>query len=152
MSETENKNIEPTNHEIPLSEHGKKFEHFIEVVQQLRSENGCPWDRKQSPGSLKRYVLEETQELIEAIEYNNPQYIKEELGDVLFLIILLAQIHNENNLFHMGDVIDTITDKMIRRHPHVFDGEQVETVEELRRKWHEIKKKEKSICIKPKKN
>jgi len=135
-----------------VPDYGEKLDRFIEIVKELRSENGCPWDREQSPVSLKRYLLEETQEAIEAITANNHQHVKDELGDILYVIVLLAQIHDEENLFNMGDVIDSITDKMIRRHPHVFNGEEIETVEELRKKWLEIKNMEKSPCNHPKKN
>lgn len=132
--------------------YGKKFDRFVDIVKELRSENGCPWDKEQSPASLKRYLLEETQEAIEAITANNHQHIKDELGDILYIIVLIAHIHNEENLFNIGDVIEAITDKMIRRHPHVFNDEKIETVAELRKKWLEIKDIEKSSSIIPKKN
>ena len=135
-----------------MSNYGKKFDRFINIVRELRSENGCPWDKEQSPDSLKRYLLEETQETIEAINNNNQQHIKDELGDILYVIVLLAQIHNEVNAFDIGDVIDSITDKMIRRHPHVFNDEKIETVAELRKKWLEIKNMEKSHDSNTKKN
>ncbi len=111
-----------------------------------------PWDKEQSPTSLKRYLLEETREAIEAITANNHQHVKDELGDILYIIVLLAHIHNEENLFNIGDVIEAITDKMIRRHPHVFSDEKIETVAELRKKWLEIKDIEKSSSSIPKKN
>ena len=135
-----------------MSNYGKKLDRFINIVRELRSENGCPWDKEQSPDSLKRYLLEETQETIEAINNNNQQHIKDELGDILYVIVLLAQIHNEVNAFDIGDVIDSITDKMIRRHPHVFNDEKIETVAELRKKWLEIKNMEKSQDSNTKKN
>lgn len=135
-----------------MSNYGKNFDRFIDIVRELRSENGCPWDKEQSPDSLKRYLLEETQETIEAINNNNQQHIKDELGDILYVIVLLAQIHNEVNAFDIGDVIDSITDKMIRRHPHVFNDEKIETVAELRKKWLEIKNMEKSHDSNTKKN
>ena len=135
-----------------MSNYGKKFDRFIDIVRELRSENGCPWDKEQSPDSLKRYLLEETQETIEAINNNNQQHIKDELGDILYVIVLLAQIHNEVNAFDIGDVFDSIADKMIRRHPHVFNDEKIETVAELRKKWLEIKNMEKSHDSNTKKN
>jgi len=135
-----------------VTNYGKKFDRFVDIVKELRSENGCPWDKEQSPTSLKRYLLEETREAIEAITANNHQHVKDELGDILYIIVLLAHIHNEENLFNMGDVIEAITDKMIRRHPHVFSDEKIETVAELRKKWLEIKDIEKSSSIIPKKN
>ena len=135
-----------------MTNYGKKFDRFVDIVKELRSENGCPWDKEQSPTSLKRYLLEETQEAIEAITANNHQHIKDELGDILYIIVLLAHIHSEEKFFNIGDVIEAITDKMIRRHPHVFSDEKIETVAELRKKWLEIKDIEKSSSIIPKKN
>jgi MazG family protein len=131
---------------------GNKFDRFVDIVRELRSESGCPWDREQSPLTLKRYLLEEAHELLEAIDSNDPQHIKEELGDLLYLIILLAQIHSEGNFFAIGDVIEAISAKMVRRHPHVFSDEKIESVSELRRKWLEIKESEKAIRNKNKKN
>ena len=135
-----------------MSNYGKKFDRFIDIVRELRSESGCPWDKEQSPDSLKRYLLEETQETIEAINNNNQQHIKDELGDILYVLVLISQIHDEVNSFDIGDVIDSITDKMIRRHPHVFNDEKIETVAELRKKWLEIKNMEKSHDSNTKKN
>ena len=132
--------------------YGKKLDYFIEIVKKLRSAEGCPWDKEQSPSSLKRYLKEETQETIEAIDTNNPQHIKEELGDILYIIVLLAQIYNEEKLFNIGDVFDSISEKMIRRHPHVFGDEKIKTVAELREKWLEIKDIEKSSSNAAKKN
>jgi MazG family protein len=135
-----------------VNTYGEKFDRFIKIVEELRSENGCPWDREQTPASLKRYLQEETIETIEAINSDNHLHIKDELGDLLYLIILIAQIHNEKDFFNIGDVVDAITDKMIRRHPHVFENEKIETVAELREKWQEIKKRENASAIIPKKN
>ena len=130
----------------------KIFDHFITIVKELRSENGCPWDRKQSPASLKRYLIEETNELLEAIDSKNQHHIKEELGDLLYLIVLLAQIHSEQDNFAIDDVIEAISAKMVRRHPHVFNNEKIESTEQLRKKWLEIKDQEKRECIYTKKN
>ena len=135
-----------------MTNYGKKFDRFVDIVKELRSENGCPWDKEQSPASLKRYLMEETQEAIEAISSNNHEHIRDELGDILYVVVLLAQIHNEADLFNIGDVIDSITDKMVRRHPHVFDDEKIATVAEVRKKWLEIKNKEKTTYDSPKKN
>jgi tetrapyrrole methylase family protein/MazG family protein len=134
-----------------VTDYGKRFYLFVDIVKQLRSASGCPWDREQSPATLKRYLLEETRELLEAIDTNDRHHIKEESGDLLYLIILLAQIHQEYGHYDIGDVLDTVTAKMIRRHPHVFADEKIETVAELREKWLEIKKGEKSAGNKPEK-
>jgi MazG family protein len=135
-----------------VTDAGKKFERFIDIVKTLRSESGCPWDKEQSPLSLKRYLLEETQELLEAIDAGDHQDVKEELGDLLYLIVLLSQIHSEGDFFEVSDVIESISSKMIRRHPHVFNDEKIESVTELRQKWLEIKNSEKAEKDKPKKN
>jgi tetrapyrrole methylase family protein/MazG family protein len=131
---------------------GREFERFIDIVKELRSEKGCPWDRGQSPLSLKRYFLEETHELLDAVAAGDHKNVKEELGDLLYLIVLLAQIHSEENSFSINDVIETISAKMVRRHPHVFNNEIIESEAELRQKWLEIKAREKAVCPKPKKN
>lgn len=135
-----------------MTGYGNKLDRFVEIVSNLRSENGCPWDKEQTASTLKRYLMEETRETIEAIEANNSYSTRDELGDLLYLIVLLAQIHNEQGSFNMGDVIDAITEKMIRRHPHVFGDEEIGSVEELRVKWKEIKDNEKNSCHDPKKN
>jgi tetrapyrrole methylase family protein/MazG family protein len=135
-----------------MTDAGKKFDCFVNIVRELRSETGCPWDREQSPLSLKRYLLEETHELLEAIDAGDQQHIKEESGDLLYIIVLLAQIHSEEDFFAIGDVIEAISAKMVRRHPHVFNDEGIGSATELRQKWLEIKKSEKADRTSPKKN
>ncbi|UCD65547.1 MAG: nucleotide pyrophosphohydrolase [Deltaproteobacteria bacterium] len=135
-----------------MTDSGKQFDQFVDIVRKLRSDNGCPWDRDQSPLSLKRYLKEETRELLEAIESGDNQHIKEELGDLLYLIVLLAQIFNEEDLFAIGDVVETISKKMVRRHPHVFKDESIGSTAELRQRWLEIKDNEKAERSKNKKN
>ena len=135
-----------------MTDYGKKFDHFVEIVRTLRSENGCPWDREQSPASLIRYLQEETGEAVEAITGNDHFHIRDELGDLLYLVILLSTIYEEKKSFHIGDVIESITRKMIRRHPHVFSHEKIETVAELRKRWQEIKNLEELPSSDPKKN
>ena len=127
-----------------MSEIDNKFNNFVRIVEKLRADKGCPWDKKQTADSLKRYLLEETQETIEAIDADNAVHIKEELGDLLYLIVLLAQISKEKDHFDIDDVIDAISAKMIRRHPHVFDDRLPGSDEELRKQWLSIKEKEKS--------
>jgi len=127
-----------------MSDTEDRFNDFVRLVEKLRSEEGCPWDRDQTAGSLRRYLLEETQETLEAIDGNKPHHIKEELGDLLYLIVLLSQIHQEKNLFNINEVIDGITQKMRRRHPHVFEDKAFGSADELRQQWLEIKRNEKS--------
>ena len=135
-----------------MTDSGNKFDSFVDIVRKLRSEKGCPWDREQSSISLKRYLLEETHELLRAIDTGDHCHVKEESGDLLYIIVLLAQIHNEEGYFAVEDVIETISTKMIRRHPHVFSGEKIESRAELRKKWLEIKNCEKAARTNPKKN
>ena len=120
-----------------------RFNNFVRLVEKPRSAEGCPWDRDQTTRSLKRYLQEETREAIEAIDNNDPDHIKEELGDLLYLIVLLARIHAEENLFDISGVIDEITQKMLRRHPHVFGDKACGSTDELRQQWLDIKSREK---------
>ncbi len=125
-----------------------KFEEFCGIIKMLRSENGCPWDREQTCSSLKSCCIEEAAEVICSIntleKTGDASNLKEELGDLLMQIVLLAQIASEDSLFTMDDVIDDIKDKMIRRHPHVFGTAQLETTAEVLDEWAKIKEKEKS--------
>lgn len=118
------------------------FESLIEVIATLRGENGCPWDREQTHSSLKSTLIEETYETVEAIDSGNPDKLKEELGDLLLNIMLQAQIASENNDFDIYDVIDTLTEKLIRRHPHVFGDVNVENAEDVVKNWEAIKSQE----------
>jgi tetrapyrrole methylase family protein/MazG family protein/ATP diphosphatase len=121
----------------------EKFINFLEIVKRLRDPDGCPWDRKQTPQTFKKYLLEESHELLEAINEENPQHIKEELGDLLFQIIFLCGLYAEQKLFSLDEVIDGISDKMIRRHPHVFGDKTFDSESEMRRNWQAIKSAEK---------
>jgi tetrapyrrole methylase family protein/MazG family protein len=111
-------------------------------MENLRSENGCPWDRVQTRESLKPYIIEEAYELIEAIEEDDPEKIKEELGDLLFQIVFQCRISQENGEFDMSDVIEKIGKKMIARHPHVFGDAECRTPEEVVEQWEVLKKQE----------
>ncbi|MDR2883932.1 MAG: nucleoside triphosphate pyrophosphohydrolase [Deferribacteraceae bacterium] len=121
----------------------KSFKDLLEAVSALRAPDGCPWDRKQTLYSLKDDLVEETYELVSAIDKNDIPNICEELGDVLLHVTLHAQIASEANLFNIDDVIDNITEKIIRRHPHVFANEQIADVGEVLKRWEEIKREEK---------
>jgi len=124
----------------------EKFQKLIEIMETLRSEKGCPWDRVQTHDTLKRYLLEETYELIEAIEKKDINGIKEELGDLLLQIVFHSQIAREEGNFDINDVIDTISKKMIGRHPHVFGNAEFKTSEEVLNQWDERKKEEGKLC------
>tara|TARA_B100000965_G_scaffold377224_1_gene371118 strand:+ start:91 stop:903 length:813 start_codon:yes stop_codon:yes gene_type:complete len=124
----------------------KRIHKLIEVVSALRDPiSGCPWDLKQTHLSLIPYVLEEAHEVAHAIRENNSNEIKEELGDLLLQIILHAQIAKEKNLFDITDVIEIITTKLIRRHPHVFQNKQKVSLREVQNSWEKIKSKERPL-------
>ena len=122
----------------------KEFNKLIKIMKKLRNPvNGCPWDRKQTPDSLKEYILEEAYELVEAIEMDSAEKQKEELGDLLLQIVFLSRIHREKNHFSERDVINTICEKLILRHPHVFADVTVQSADQVKQNWEKIKKKEK---------
>lgn len=119
-----------------------KKNHFFSLCQTintLRADNGCPWDKKQTTQSLKKYIQEESNELLEAMEKNDPLHICEESGDLLFLLLLLAKIHHEQGSFCLDDVLSGINEKMIRRHPHVFANSATGNEQELKEQWEKIK-------------
>lgn len=111
-------------------------------MSDLRAKNGCPWDKKQTHETLKMYLLEETYEVLEAIDKHSPESLKEELGDLLFQIIFHCQLAKESGDFDIEDVIEKINTKMISRHPHVFGDAQFKTPEEVIKEWHQRKKGE----------
>ncbi|MBN1474971.1 MAG: nucleoside triphosphate pyrophosphohydrolase [Syntrophaceae bacterium] len=117
---------------------------LIKLIRTLRSPQGCPWDRKQKAKDLGRYILEETYEVLDALDKNNHQSVKEELGDLLFQILFLTEIYEENKLFSLNDVIAEIKEKMIRRHPHVFGDKKVDSVQEVKKNWQIFKKAERA--------
>ena len=119
---------------------GRQFEELLRITRALRER--CPWDREQSMKSLKPYVVEEAYEVLEAIDEADPEKMKEELGDLLFQIVLQARIAAEQGLFDMGDVIGSISRKMIGRHPHVFGEAQAETASDVAARWQEHKRRE----------
>ena len=121
-----------------------RFETLRRVIATLRGPNGCPWDRKQTHESLKKYLLEETYELFDAIDEQNDDGMIEELGDVLLQVMLHAQIGEDEGMFSIHDVIKGITEKMIRRHPHVFGEVTVQNADEVVQNWQRIKEKEKT--------
>jgi tetrapyrrole methylase family protein/MazG family protein len=120
-----------------------KFIELVKIIKKLREPDGCPWDKEQDLYSLKEYLIEETYELIDALDNKNIENIKEELGDILLHVIFHANIAEEDDLFTLKDVIETIKDKMIRRHPHVFGDTKADTTEEVLKNWDIIKSDEK---------
>lgn len=119
------------------------LEPLKEVVKALRGENGCPWDKLQTHSTLRRYLLEEVYEVLEAIDREDVDNLKEELGDVLLQIVFHARLAEEQGFFTLQDIIDDITEKMIRRHPHVFGDMNVADAAEVNLRWEALKQKEK---------
>ena len=128
----------------PVTPDLKDVSTLIRLIEQLRGQNGCPWDRKQTPRTLAVYLIEEVYELVDAIESKSPEDVCEELGDVLFQILFLARLYQEAGHFDLQDAARRNTGKMIRRHPHVFGQETAATSEEVRQQWHAIKMAEKN--------
>ena len=127
---------------LPAESRRPDYAEFVQIIARLRAPDGCPWDRQQTHASLKRYLLEETYETLEAIDSGDPRKLCEELGDVLLQVVLHAQIAAEAGNFTERDVCALIVEKMIRRHPHVFGETEVEDAEEVLRNWETIKRDE----------
>jgi MazG family protein len=123
----------------------KKLESLLQIMRALRAPNGCPWDIEQTSDSLAPYILEEACELIDAIEGENPEVVLDELGDLLLQVVFQAQIYEEQGLFNFDDVAAGIGEKLIRRHPHVFEsGGNSTPSDELDQQWDRIKSSEKT--------
>jgi len=119
------------------------FKELVEIMARLRDrETGCPWDLAQDPESLKPYLIEEAYEVVEAIENNDPEAIRDELGDLLFQILFQARIQEERGKFDIEAVINAIAVKMRRRHPHIFGDAVAKTADEVRARWEAIKRDE----------
>jgi len=136
-----------SNAQLPTSKEtlGDKFEQLITIMRTLRAPGGCPWDREQTHASLRPFVLEETYEVLEAIDTGDMGDLREELGDYLYEAVFLAQISEEAGQFSIGDAIDAIREKLVRRHPHVFarqgDDESITTGQVIER-WETMKARE----------
>lgn len=117
---------------------------LLEIMARLRAENGCPWDREQTHRSLRKYVIEETYEVVDAIDKEDDALLQEELGDLLLQVVFHARIAEEEGRFTFGDVVDGISEKMIRRHPHVFGEGHCDTADDVVDVWQEIKSAEKA--------
>ena len=122
---------------------GPAFRRLCEIVARLRSPTGCPWDREQTLETIKPCTLEETYELLEAIDSGDDESIVEELGDVLLQVVLDAQIGADEGRFCLNDVVECLTDKLVRRHPHVFGNARAESIEEVTHHWRAVKATEK---------
>ncbi|ARI75450.1 bifunctional methyltransferase/pyrophosphohydrolase YabN [Halobacillus mangrovi] len=128
---------------VPKDKLNHQFFRLREVIRVLRGPNGCPWDRKQTHESLRKYLIEEAYEFIDAVNRQDDEHMVEELGDVLLQVMLHSQIGEDEGFFSIDDVIVSVTDKMIRRHPHVFEHVTVNDAEEVVTNWEAIKQEEK---------
>ena len=120
----------------------KEFDRLVSIMERLRQPDGCPWDRKQTHQSLRQYLLEETYEVLEALDEEDFPALKEELGDLLLQIVFHAQLAKEEGKFSIEDVVNAISDKLVRRHPNVFGDVVINTAEEQSKNWELLKKKE----------
>jgi tetrapyrrole methylase family protein / MazG family protein len=127
----------------PATHTAKKFQELLDLIARLRSPDGCPWDRSRTQGDIGHYLIEEAYEVLESLDAASPQGLKEELGDLLFQILFLTRMAEESGDFDLEGVLGAITDKMIRRHPHVFGDVRVDSVEQVRQNWERIKQEEK---------
>lgn len=125
------------------SERKYSFDDLLDIIAALRAPDGCPWDREQTHESLKKCLVEESGEVIDAIDNHDDDNLCEELGDLLLQVVMHAQIASETDRFAMADVIQGVSEKMIRRHPHVFGDEKAASPEESLKLWQEMKRKEK---------
>lgn len=123
------------------------FNRLVEIVETLRGPNGCPWDKAQTHKTLTQYAVEEAHELEEAIENNDIENMKEELGDLMFQSVLHAEVARQDGHFNIEDVINHLNNKMVSRHPHVFSTTEVSDAEEVVKNWEDIKAQEKETDI-----
>jgi len=128
-----------------MSQPGSEFEKLVEIIARLRSENGCPWDREQTHESIKPNLLEETYEVLEAIDGRDMDELRSELGDLMMQAVFHAQFASERGDFTIEDSLRSINEKLIRRHPHVFGETTVADSEEVLHNWEEIKRREKGF-------
>jgi len=121
----------------------KRFDDLIDIMARLRGIDGCPWDRRQTRETLRPFLVEETYEILEALDRGDDQGLREELGDLLFHIIFMARIAHEEGAFDIDDVISGVAEKMVRRHPHVFGNAEVSGPHEVEANWAKLKAEEK---------
>jgi MazG family protein len=123
---------------------GARFDHLIEIMRRLRAPGGCPWDREQTFDTIKPFLLEETYEVLDAIDRRDWNELRGELGDLLLQAVFFAQMAEEAGYFNIADSVQAISEKLIRRHPHVFGDENADTEADVRKRWSEIKATEKT--------
>lgn len=122
---------------------GRKLQRLIDIMARLRAPGGCPWDREQNFDTIKKFTVEETYEVLDAIDRRDWADLREELGDYLLQAVFYAQMASEENLFSLGDCLDAINEKLIRRHPHIFGDETARTGDEVLKLWDAVKLQEK---------
>src|SRR5262249_14788964 len=122
---------------------GERFERAVSIMARLRGPGGCPWDREQTLDSIKPYTLEETYEVLEAIDHRDWEELRSELGDLLLQVLFYSQMAEEEKHFSIDDVLDRLANKLIHRHPHVFGEVTAETSAEVLRNWEALKAEEK---------
>jgi nucleoside triphosphate diphosphatase len=127
---------------VKVPEDLRQFESLVQIIALLRSPEGCPWDRKQTHESLREHLLEESYEVLEALDSGDRRELRAELGDLLLQIVLHAQLGKESGEFDIGDVVEGINNKLLHRHPHVFGDTCAKDAEEVLVHWEELKKKE----------
>ncbi|HEX5229949.1 MAG TPA: nucleoside triphosphate pyrophosphohydrolase [Bryobacteraceae bacterium] len=128
---------------------GERFERLVAIMARLRAPGGCPWDREQSFDTIKPYLLEETYEVLDAIDQRDWPGLAEELGDLMLQAVFFAEMASEEGRFRIDDSLDAISEKLIRRHPHVFGDGDAKTSDDVKRRWDEIKADEKKQKGKP---
>jgi tetrapyrrole methylase family protein/MazG family protein len=122
-----------------MNDYNQAFSRLYDVIVQLRAPDGCPWDKEQTPATLRKDLLEETYECIEAIDEKDAAHTKEELGDLFLLVTMISYMHEQENSFTLSDVLNNVSDKLIRRHPHVFGDVKVSDSNEVLDNWAKIK-------------
>jgi MazG family protein len=128
---------------------GERFERLVAIMARLRSPGGCPWDREQNFDTIKPYLLEETYEVMDAIDRRDFDGLADELGDLLLQSVFFAQMASEEGRFRIDDSLDAISEKLIRRHPHIFADGDAKTADDVKRRWDEIKADEKKLRGEP---
>ncbi len=139
-----NNNTERANSGESATRAGAEFAELVRVMARLRAPGGCPWDRKQTFDTIKAYLLEETYEVMDAIDRRDWDGLKEELGDLLLQPVFFGAMAEEQGLFAVADSLRAINEKLIRRHPHVFGDAEAETAEDVKVRWDEIKQQERA--------
>ncbi|MBT3261129.1 nucleoside triphosphate pyrophosphohydrolase [bacterium] len=125
----------------------EEFKKFVEIVKKLRKPDGCPWDIKQTPASICPHLIEESYEIVDAVQNKDTANLKEEIGDTLISLVMLANMAEEKGHFNIQEVLNEVTEKLVRRHPHVFADTKVAGVKDVLKNWEQIKKQEKEAHV-----